>query len=90
LLFYFNQLCGIEDVKPFECVGTVDEVCMALCMTIDQYLTDDLPSLLLYFKMTESYKKYSAVNKSHLLNSLISSISLHLSLKKILKSALND
>ena len=32
LLQYFDELSGIADVKPFECVGTVDEVNKALTM----------------------------------------------------------
>ena len=29
---YFDELCGIAEVKPFECVGTIDEVNRALSM----------------------------------------------------------
>ena len=90
LLFYFNQLCGIEDVKPFECVGTIDEVCLALCMTIDQYSTEELPALLLYFKTTQSFKKYSALNKSEFLNNFNKQHFLRPQFEQILKSALND
>lgn len=32
LQHYFDELTGIADVKPFECVGTVDEVNQALAM----------------------------------------------------------
>jgi len=36
MLLYFDQLCGIEKIKPFECVGTIDEVNVALCQIIEQ------------------------------------------------------
>ncbi len=34
LLPVLKELCGESEVKPFECVGTREEVCMALCETI--------------------------------------------------------
>ncbi len=41
---YFDELTGKADVKPFECIGTVDEVNVALCLTRKKY--DNLPFLL--------------------------------------------
>jgi response regulator of citrate/malate metabolism len=39
---YFEELTGIADVKPFECVGTIEEVNEAIKMIIpyqkDKYL----------------------------------------------------
>ena len=32
LIQYFDELCGIAPNKPFECVGTIDEVNKALQM----------------------------------------------------------
>ena len=32
---YFYELTGIAEVKPFECVGTIDEVNQALAMIAD-------------------------------------------------------
>ena len=32
---YFDELTGIAEVKPFECVGTVEEVNQALSMIAD-------------------------------------------------------
>lgn len=34
----FDELCGFGDVKPFECVGTVDEVHRALMLYLNQVL----------------------------------------------------
>lgn len=51
LRLYFSQLLGIEETKPFECVGTIDEVHSALAMTIERwYPSRDLPALLKGFK----------------------------------------
>ena len=41
---YFDELTGLSAVKPFECIGTVDEVNSALCLARAKYNT--LPYLL--------------------------------------------
>lgn len=43
LLYTFNQLIGIESVKPFDCVGTREEVNASLQMTIEKYQESKLP-----------------------------------------------
>lgn len=58
LLFYFKQLTGENEIKPFECIGTVDEVNIALCMIIKDCDDKDLPYLLKYYKETSQYIKY--------------------------------
>ncbi len=68
LLAFFNQLTGIAEEKPFECVGTIDEVKIALKTAIDKYYKDaSLPYLLDYYKKTELYKKSSPINIENLL-----------------------
>lgn len=78
MLFYFEQLTGIEKVKPFECVGTVDEVNIAVNMLIRQLENDDLPVLLKYYKTLNIYLQYENMelnsflkefNEEHFLNS---------------------
>ena len=54
----FDELCGIADVKPFECVGTVDEVNLALCESIKQYGNKELPVLLNYYSKSKNYLKF--------------------------------
>ncbi len=57
LLEDFKGLCGLSPVKPFECVGTVSELCAALQMTIQKYQKEGipLPALLAYYaKETEN------------------------------------
>ena len=50
LLVDFQGLCGISEVKPFECIGTVREVRAALVRTIGKYKAAGkaLPALLRY------------------------------------------
>lgn len=50
----FKGLCGLSPVKPFECVGTVEELKYALSLTIKKYNENGtpLPSLLKYYADT--------------------------------------
>ena len=42
----FDELCGLAQNKPFECVGTIDEVNNALQMLLQQHRPEELPLLL--------------------------------------------
>ena len=66
---YFDELRGEADVKPFECVGTVDEVNAALCLAIENYSTK-LPYLLDLFKNENSEKLCSKIEKEALLENI--------------------
>ena len=58
LISTLNQLIGNEtDEKPFECVGSRDEVNFALCEAIKKW--DNLPLLFEYYKSTPLYRAYS-------------------------------
>lgn len=52
LLKTFVELTGNGDTKPFECVGTFEEVCFAITKTIDnlQKQNKPLPYMLEYYK----------------------------------------
>ena len=54
-----EELCGIAAVKPFECIGTVDEVNVALNEAFKMYENDDLPYLLNKFKTEGKLKNIS-------------------------------
>lgn len=49
LTYIFDQLTGIADEKPFECVGTIDEVNIAVRRAIEKYGPGDLPVLLKHY-----------------------------------------
>lgn len=51
LLADFDGLCGFSPVKPFECVGTVSELCYALHLTVEKFRRAGrpLPFLLAHF-----------------------------------------
>jgi len=59
LLPIFQELCGLEKEKPFECVGTIKEVCLASIQAMKQYA--DLPFLLRYFMQTPLYEQYKSM-----------------------------
>ena len=56
LLKTFKELCGYGETKPFECVGTYEEVNFAISKTIQNLEQDskELPYLLKYYK--DNYK----------------------------------
>jgi len=63
LLEIFRELTGLSDVKPFECVGTIDEVNVALNTTIRNY-NDQLPFLLDYYISSPNFKKYQSLDEN--------------------------
>jgi len=54
LLTIFRELTGMDDLKPFECVGTPDEINLALSFAIaNMFDNENLPFLLKYFSQSE-------------------------------------
>ncbi len=55
-----DQLIGIEEEKPFECVGSRDEINTAIVLTIKglEDAGEALPCLLSYYKTTDLYQTY--------------------------------
>ena len=59
MLGYLKELTGIDEVKPFECVGTIDEVNAALHMFIEKHKREKLPLLLDYYSNTTNYTRFN-------------------------------
>lgn len=57
LIPILDELCGIAEVKPFECVGTVREVNLALANFLSNQTGDELPALIDYYKGTTIYQE---------------------------------
>lgn len=53
----FRDLTGLSSIKPFDCVGTIDEVNFSLCKTIEKY-KGPLPFLLEYYISSSLYEKH--------------------------------
>ncbi len=59
----YMDLSGQSDIKPFECVGTYEEVNNSLAVTASYYQeTEHTPRLLNHFMQSKLYKKYSGVS----------------------------
>ncbi len=60
LMHTLDELCGLTGVKPFECVGTIDEVNMALTCVVGLLSRDQkpLPLLLNHYANGPLYGKY--------------------------------
>lgn len=56
-----EQLVGVVEEKPFECVGSRDEVNTAICMSIKQYESrgEELPVLYKHYKKLKQYEEFS-------------------------------
>ena len=67
---YFKELAGIANEKPFECVGTVDEVNAALCMAIPMYKENPLPLLLQEYSDNNADSNCLKINKDSLLKTI--------------------
>lgn len=63
MLDVLEQLVGIQAEKPFECVGSRDEVNTALLLTIRRIekAQRPLPKLLEWYKTTQLYGRYLAI-----------------------------
>lgn len=57
MLDIMYQLIGISEEKPFECVGSRDEINTALCMAVRKN-KEKLPYLLREYAKTDLYKTY--------------------------------
>ena len=79
-----EQLTGAQDVKPFECVGSRDEINTAICLTIDRMEAEGepLPLLLANYKESGLYGKYHGLgdtfselfNNEHLLPDIFAAV----------------
>ncbi len=68
MLGFLKELTGIVEVKPFECVGTIDEVNTALHMFIAKQKPQKLPLLIDYYSNTSNYKQGDKILADKLLN----------------------
>lgn len=77
MLDIMKQLIGLSPEKPFECVGSRDEINTAICLTIEKLETQGkkLPKLLEYYKSEGLYEQnkgreqhyFNFYDKEHLL-----------------------
>lgn len=60
MLPILDQLIGLETEKPFECVGSREEINTALCLAVKRLEKEgnELPLLLSHYKQTEMFQRY--------------------------------
>lgn len=90
LLGIFNELTGRSAIKPFECIGTVDEVNAALAGTISQNPGSNLRYLLHDYMGTPEYLKNKPVHFKELLTSWDKNNFLPDRFQSVLKSSPDD
>jgi hypothetical protein len=88
LWIYLKQLTGIDEVKPFECVGTVDEVNLALRMILEDRAGLKLPVLLQRYNESIQTEAENIPLPQNLLNSFNDENFLQGQFLTILKQAL--
>lgn len=68
MISVMDQLIGIVEEKPFECVGSREEVNTAISMTISQMEKEgkELPKLLAHYKETPFYREYKEKENPYL------------------------
>jgi UDP-N-acetyl-alpha-D-muramoyl-L-alanyl-L-glutamate epimerase len=86
----FDELAGIAAVKPFECVGTVDDVNGALNLSLQKKHFTTLPKLLDYYQHTDKYKSSQQIKSEVLLNDFNDEHYLNDFFISLLKAKLND
>ncbi len=64
LLPLFKELLGFENTKPFDCVGTFEEINYAIYRTINKLNKENLPYLLEYY-YNNYYKDLSYLDLEH-------------------------
>ncbi|MCK9219010.1 MAG: hypothetical protein M0P47_03035 [Bacteroidales bacterium] len=84
----FDQLTGIAEEKPFDCVGTIREVNLALCETIRRYGREEMPCLLELYRKSSSFKMYSLLSFSQFLKTFPTGSNLSPEFETILKNEL--
>ncbi len=70
MIGYLKELTGIDEVKPFECVGTMDEVNAALQLFIKQHNREKWPLLIDYYSNTSNFNDYKVSQSGELLQQL--------------------
>ncbi|MFW5706711.1 MAG: hypothetical protein ACOC12_02215 [Bacteroidota bacterium] len=61
LITELEQLCGLAKEKPFECVGTIEEVNAALSHLVHTTAEEDLPLLLRYYASKTRNIRFSSL-----------------------------
>jgi len=70
LLPVFNELTGNSEIKPFECVGTIDDVNSALILTLKKYKGKKMPMLLKHYQNSKAFEIYKNSDVQNLMTEI--------------------
>jgi UDP-N-acetyl-alpha-D-muramoyl-L-alanyl-L-glutamate epimerase len=90
LLPVLNELAGISETKPFDCIGTINEVNAVLGYLLQKNGPGEAEFLLREYQNTEAFSHYRHSGIETLLNDYNIENFLPESFKPLLKSALHD
>jgi hypothetical protein len=90
LLPVLNELTGISQTKPFDCIGTIDEVNAALVNLIRKLPDTELPTLLREYKASEAYARYQQTDYQSMLGTFNPEHFLPVEYEDLLRSYLHD
>jgi UDP-N-acetyl-alpha-D-muramoyl-L-alanyl-L-glutamate epimerase len=85
-----NELTGISLTKPFDCIGTIDEVNAVLVYLTGKLPDSDLPALLKEYKVSDAYTRYQQFDYTSLLDSFNPEHFLPVEYENLLRSYLHD
>ncbi|MBN1340678.1 MAG: hypothetical protein JXA03_15220 [Bacteroidales bacterium] len=90
LIPLLDELTGKAPVKPFECVGTIDDVCKALSVSINKFNNSGrLPPLLEHFRSHPGYDQEAVAGDAGFLSRFDNNHFLPPQFEEILKGQLN-
>jgi hypothetical protein len=84
-----QQLSGMTGAKPFDCIGTAEEVNAALHMTLARIPETSLPELLKLYKSSDLYPRYKDFDSGTLLHSFNETHFLPKEYEALLRSKIN-
>jgi len=90
LLPVLNELAGVSQTKPFDCIGTIEEVNAALVNLIRKIPDTELPALLREYKDSEAYIRYQQFDYQSLLGTFNPEHFLPVEYENLLRSYLHD
>jgi UDP-N-acetyl-alpha-D-muramoyl-L-alanyl-L-glutamate epimerase len=67
-----DQLSGYQDIKPFDCIGTVEEVNLALSLASGKYSEENLPWLLKQYQKKPGVRYYADYHITTMLKNIAS------------------
>ncbi len=88
LIPLLEQLTGMADEKPFECVGTISEVNTALAAIIRQSADNQLPPLLRHYRESGKFPLFGETDATRMLLSFNPAHFLPKHFEKLLKEAI--